>query len=146
MTLIELQKQNEILERKNLILEDEIERLNVLLRDLKKASGLLNPEVPACFGLTGKEAMIFSIIMARPIARKEEVMAWYVSEYAEADIPDPKIVDVFVCKLRKKAKLYGIDVQTKWGEGYFMTEATKAQVRKILKDEQGELQHDKFAA
>jgi len=31
-----------------------------------------------------------------------------------------KIVDVFVCKIRKKLAQHGIDVHTAWGAGYYM--------------------------
>jgi two-component system cell cycle response regulator CtrA len=47
--------------------------------------------------------------------------------YGGADEPDMKIIDVFVCKLRKKlasasgGKNY---IETVWGRGYLMLEQT----------------------
>lgn len=38
----------------------------------------------------------------------------------EVDQPEIKIVDVYVCKIRKKLKPLGIDIQTIWGRGYRM--------------------------
>jgi DNA-binding response OmpR family regulator len=32
--------------------------------------------------------------------------------------PDPKIVDVFICKARKKFKDMGFDIVNRWGRGY----------------------------
>jgi len=32
--------------------------------------------------------------------------------------PEIKIIDVFVCKLRKKLKPLGLDLKTHWGRGY----------------------------
>lgn len=32
--------------------------------------------------------------------------------------PEIKIVDVFVCKLRKKLKPFGVSIVTVWGHGY----------------------------
>lgn len=38
--------------------------------------------------------------------------------WQEADEPEIKIIDVFVCKLRKKLKPLGVDIVTAWGRGY----------------------------
>ena len=46
--------------------------------------------------------------------------------YGGMDEPDQKIVDVFICKLRKKiAAVAGDsgDIQTVWGQGYVLREA-----------------------
>lgn len=34
------------------------------------------------------------------------------------DEPEIKIIDVFICKLRKKLKPLGVEIQTVWGKGY----------------------------
>ena len=39
------------------------------------------------------------------------------------DEPEIKIIDVFICKLRKKLKPFGLDIETVWGRGYLMTPA-----------------------
>jgi two-component system cell cycle response regulator CtrA len=47
--------------------------------------------------------------------------------YAGRDEPDPRIVDVFVCKLRKKlteASSGTNDIETVWGRGYMLREPT----------------------
>ncbi|MER9912667.1 winged helix-turn-helix domain-containing protein [Mesorhizobium sp. M0050] len=36
----------------------------------------------------------------------------------KTDEPELKIIDVFVCKLRKKLKPLGVEIQTVWGQGY----------------------------
>lgn len=36
----------------------------------------------------------------------------------QMDEPEIKIIDVFVCKLRKKLKPLGVEIQTVWGSGY----------------------------
>lgn len=42
------------------------------------------------------------------------------------DQPEIKIIDVFICKLRKKLKPFGIEIATIWGVGYQMTADSKA--------------------
>jgi DNA-binding response OmpR family regulator len=34
---------------------------------------------------------------------------------------EPKIVDVIVCKIRKKVKPLGIEIDTSWGRGYALS-------------------------
>jgi hypothetical protein len=34
--------------------------------------------------------------------------------------PEPKIIDVFVCKLRAKLRPHGVEIETRWGHGYEM--------------------------
>ena len=47
--------------------------------------------------------------------------------YNDTDEPDDKIIDVFVCKLRKKlsaAGVEGAEIATKWGKGFALEEKT----------------------
>lgn len=45
----------------------------------------------------------------------------------EADEAEIKIIDVYVCRLRKKLKPLGVEIGTAWGRGY----------RLVLKAERG---------
>lgn len=50
------------------------------------------------------------------VVTKEAIMeCLYLLEQDEAFI---KIIDVYVCKIRKKIKPLGIEIQTHWGRGY----------------------------
>ena len=33
---------------------------------------------------------------------------------------DPKMVDVIICKLRKRLKPHNVEIKTLWGRGYFI--------------------------
>jgi two-component system cell cycle response regulator CtrA len=48
------------------------------------------------------------------------------------DPPEVKIVDVFVCKMRKKLKPFGIEIKTNWGESYEIPEESKARARELM--------------
>ena len=74
--------------------------------------------------LTGKEFTILQTLMLRQesCVRKETFLdKLYSSEAEEAEI---KIIDVFVCKIRKKLREAGAPghVQTIWGQGYTIRE------------------------
>jgi two-component system cell cycle response regulator CtrA len=75
--------------------------------------------------LTGKEYAILELLVLRKgmVLTKE---AFLNHLYGGMDEPEMKIIDVFVCKLRKKLAAAGADglIGTVWGRGYTMRELT----------------------
>lgn len=65
--------------------------------------------------ITRSEYDLLELLALRPgqCLSKEQILS---SLYREADEPELKIVDVFVCKLRKKVGAHVIE--TVWGQGY----------------------------
>ena len=74
--------------------------------------------------LTGKEYAILELLMLRrgSVLSKENFLDHL---YGGMDEPDAKIIDVFVCKLRKKLQQAGAAniIGTVWGRGYIVREA-----------------------
>jgi two-component system, cell cycle response regulator CtrA len=77
--------------------------------------------------LTGKEYAILELLVLRKgmVLTKE---AFLNHLYGGMDEPEMKIIDVFVCKLRKKLALAGADnlIGTAWGRGYMIREPANA--------------------
>jgi two-component system cell cycle response regulator CtrA len=73
--------------------------------------------------LTGKEYAILELLVLRKgmVLTKE---AFLNHLYGGMDEPEMKIIDVFICKLRKKLAAAGADnlIGTVWGRGYMMRE------------------------
>ena len=73
--------------------------------------------------LTGKEFAILELMVLRKgmVLTKE---AFLNHLYGGMDEPDMKIIDVFICKLRKKLTQSGADrlIETVWGRGYMIRE------------------------
>ena len=73
--------------------------------------------------LTGKEYAILELLVLRKgmVLTKEGFLSHL---YGGTDEPEMKIIDVFVCKLRKKLALAGADnlIGTVWGRGYMIRE------------------------
>lgn len=71
--------------------------------------------------LTGKEYAILELLVLRKgmVLTKE---AFLNHLYGGMDEPEMKIIDVFICKLRKKLAQAGVDalIGTVWGRGYMM--------------------------
>jgi two-component system cell cycle response regulator CtrA len=117
------------------VLEGEIDNLqdkcNVLLSELGQT---LN--APLCLNLTGNEAGILGCLLMRPFALKTTLMAAiYSDRVTDDETPEIKIIDVFVCKLRKKLADYGVTVETIWGEGYKLTPEGKEILVGLMKAE-----------
>ncbi len=73
--------------------------------------------------LTGKEYAILELLVLRKgmVLTKE---AFLNPLYGGMDEPEMKIIDVFICKLRKKLAIAGADnlIGTVWGRGYMIRE------------------------
>lgn len=68
--------------------------------------------------LTAQEAGVFEQLRAArgKVLSKQVLLAnLYTHEADEAEI---RIIDVFVCKLRKKLAPLGVEIGTAWGRGY----------------------------
>lgn len=74
--------------------------------------------------LTGKEYAILELLVLRRgmVLTKE---AFLNHLYGGMDEPEMKIIDVFICKLRKKLSLAGAGglIGTVWGRGYMMRDS-----------------------
>ncbi len=74
--------------------------------------------------LTGKEYAILELLILRKgmVLTKE---AFLNHLYGGLDEPEMKIIDVFICKLRKKLAQAGVDslIGTVWGRGYMIRES-----------------------
>jgi two-component system, cell cycle response regulator CtrA len=75
--------------------------------------------------LTGKEYAILELLVLRKgmVLTKE---AFLNHLYGGMDEPEMKIIDVFICKLRKKLAAAGADnlIGTVWGRGYMIRESS----------------------
>lgn len=72
-----------------------------------------------CVGLTEQQFRILALLVKRGSARKVAIYE-QVFVRLDGDGPDPKIVDVQVCKLRRALRKIGAEgvVRTVWGRGY----------------------------
>jgi two-component system, cell cycle response regulator CtrA len=71
--------------------------------------------------LTKKEYQIAEILALRKgaVLSKEAILDHL---YGGLDEPNPKIIDVFICKIRKKLQCMGVEdfIETNWGRGYMV--------------------------
>jgi two-component system, cell cycle response regulator CtrA len=112
------------------VLDAENETLRETNRQLKQAL-LGAAEPPSFFSFTKSEATIFRVLLANRAPRPEALMnALFSTDVDEA--PDEKILDVWICKMRKKLKPHGIEIKTNWGECWEMPESSKEIARQLM--------------
>jgi two-component system, cell cycle response regulator CtrA len=81
--------------------------------------------------LTGKEYQMLELLSLRKgTTLTKEIFLNHL--YGGMDEPEPKIIDVFICKLRKKLAnaSEGKDyIETLWGRGYVLREPSEDEAR-----------------
>lgn len=86
------------------------------------------------FKATPLEAGILTMLLRRDQATKEQLHG--VVEHNRAtqgqEPTDPKMVDVMICKLRKKLKPHNIEIETLWGLGYLVSARHREIVVQLL--------------
>lgn len=92
--------------------------LEMQVAELEEALERERSLVPAGYQkLTPSEAILLSLLLTRGECSKAELLFAYRAEFPDRD-PDPKIIDVMICKLRRKVAGVGITITTIWGKGY----------------------------
>ena len=122
------------LEDRIAVLEEELDIARETIRQLRESGGFLMV-APLCLRLAPSEAAIFGALMKKEGVTKTGLMTALYADPGSDETPDEKIIDVFVCKLRKKVAPFGIAINTYWGNGYGMPPESKAVVRQLLAGE-----------
>ena len=107
-----------------------IDELQEELRIIKAKMFATNVFLPPEWKLTAQEETVFKALLgmsdARPVAPKERVLMALDDASGQGDyMVDQKIVDVLICKIRKKLAPFGVDITTHWGRGYSVDSATR---------------------
>lgn len=104
------------------------ERLREQIARLEAAMGL-GFIAPLEWNLTQAEARVMGALTTRDLLTKDAAMAVLYRDFGREE-PEIKIVDVFICKIRKKVAPFGIRIETMWGQGYYLTAEHRAAVSK----------------
>ncbi|WP_367278227.1 helix-turn-helix domain-containing protein [uncultured Alsobacter sp.] len=72
---------------------------------------------PVEWGLSPSEQKVMGVLLTREMATKDALMAALYTANGR-DEAELKIVDVFICKMRKKLKPFAISITTVWAQGY----------------------------
>jgi len=111
----------------------ENDELRERIRQMEEAAGF-NLEAPMEFLLSPLETRVMGVFMRHQRVSREQILQ-AVYAHRPNHIPEMKIVDVIVCKIRRKTTHFGIAIQTHWGLGYSLTPASKAIIKRFLNPE-----------
>ncbi|MEO1989650.1 MAG: helix-turn-helix domain-containing protein [Martelella sp.] len=100
---------------------DELAERN---RQLQEAlCGLEDISEALRFGLTPSELTIFQVLKRHQCAGREQLMAALYGARPN-DAPDPGVIDVMICKLRRKIRLRGYAITGHYGLGWQLKKTT----------------------
>lgn len=111
-------------------LEARNERLLEQIARLEAALGL-DLVAPLGWGLTVQEGRLLGALVSRDVVTKDAGMAALYRDFGK-DEPDPKILDVFICKMRPKLRRAGVEIETVWGVGYRIAAEGRQVVRAAM--------------
>lgn len=89
------------------------------------------------FGLTPSEAAIVAALGDGRVKSRESLLAAYGVSAAADDAAEPKTVDVFMVKIRKKLMVAGISIETVRGAGFQMSAAGVRRLGDMLEQRAG---------
>lgn len=106
------------------------ERVEDLEYDLKELHGQVNGAklfFPIEWALTARETDVLRYLVVNTVGEKKAIhRAMYPREW---DAPDLKIMDVFICKLRRKVRPFGVEIDTVWGIGWSLNSGLREKLR-----------------
>lgn len=98
-------------------LRDEVAELRERVRLLEAA--LVGEWLPPReWHLTRSEAQIFWLLARREFISREQLVTALYAARPDKDQPVAKIVDVHICKMRRKLDPLGAHIETVYGRGY----------------------------
>ena len=110
-------------------LRERIDLLEEMVRQYREANESI-AAYPLAWKLTRKEASLLARLQrakGEAVSKENLMVALYG---LEVDV-EPKIIDVFVCKIRRKVSGAGIEIRTFWGLGYRLTLESVAELRRL---------------
>lgn len=113
----------------------ELIRLRDRVEELERVLGVdrnLTSRLRDAFGIEPGMAPVLGMLLKRNFVSHDSLYTVLFAGRPECDWPEPKLMDVQICKLRRVLKRHGISIKTRWGEGWLMSSEDKAKVRAVL--------------
>lgn len=108
---------------------------NELLREQnRQLRALLKPGTALRFhriNVRGRKADLLTMLLHHETVSREMVLQHMYSD--QADMPDPKIVDVMICHLRKKLKTFGAGIGVTYNVGWSVSPEHKRLIAELCR-------------
>jgi DNA-binding response OmpR family regulator len=106
----------------------QVENENLRAQLAEQTAPSLIPQ--SVFRLTRSQAVIFSVLMHNRAPHRETFMQALYGHRSEP--PEDKTLDVLICQLRRKLGAHGVEIATIWGQGFHISEESKARARQMM--------------
>lgn len=107
------------------LLRERVEFLEEENRQLRETVLTKTWEPPIELGLTPQEKIVFTTLRNHDGTCSKQYIMDMLYSLRPNDVAEEKIIDVYICKIRKKIKEFGLTIETVWGQGYVMPAASK---------------------
>ena len=103
-------------------LRAQLSEANDLIREMRTVDTDVTDALQGVARMSHGEAVVLASIVRHGRVSKQRLYNALYGNHANPDAtPDPKIIDVFICKIRRKLEPHEIEIGTLWGWGYQMT-------------------------
>ena len=115
--------------------QEEIELLREEVTQLKQMLGITGHfTYPPQLKLSESTGKLYSLLMQRAVVSKDTAMrALYFDRVG--DIPDDRIIHMFVLRLRGELAHVGIEVKQKWREGWYIEARDKQRLKELTEQQ-----------
>lgn len=111
--------------------DDELAALRDRVEELEALLGLQTFHATSLKLRPSEEALLSLLLKGALVVPSRALIVIY-GGLPEADQPDLKIIDVWLCKLRRKLRPFGITIKNDWGRGYYMDAANRTLTLSVL--------------
>jgi hypothetical protein len=118
-------------------MSNTVERLRYRIEQLEELLGAdrsMTGRMREAFGVEPLHGQILGMLYARDFVTRDGLYTVLYEGRPECEWPDEKVLDVQLCKLRAQLKRNGFSfaIETKWGEGWYISKVDKDAMRRIL--------------
>ena len=119
---------------------NELYRLRDRVEELEQLLGLVSDETVdrfVAFKISPTERLILNVLFTWKLVRRENLFTLLYGNRLECDQPDIKLLDIYVCRLRKYLSRLDIAIctQKSWSKemngGWFMTPEDKEKLSRV---------------
>lgn len=115
---------------------EEIEELQVKIEVLQKQLETKRATVDLLFGLTRTEARIFLSVWNRHISSHDDLIS---AMYFDCEEPECSNVVVYIHRIRKKIKPFGIKILSEHNRGYMFDLESRKIIKSMMDEYEGAL-------
>lgn len=90
-------------------------------------------DVPLCFRLSAAETRIFQLLVMRQLVTRQAL--WRAVDLYDDKEFNPNHLNVVITHIRRKLKPFSCTIECVWGQGYKLTDETRAEIERLIQEQ-----------